>query len=202
MSQRDGRGQLTDKHSAADDARAETLRLFFALLPDEAVRAALAAVADEVVRGTGGRAPRAENLHLTVAFLGHLPVERLAELRAIGAAVAARVSSFDLTLTKLGVFRDAGIAWLGAEQMPAELHELVESLRGDLRSHALPVERRAFQAHVTLVRRCTRARTGRELAPIAWRVDALALMASETLSEGARYRVIAAWPLAGAPTLA
>jgi 2'-5' RNA ligase len=198
-----GRDSRSDRaHDAGRDARPAALRLFFALLPDEAARTALATAAGEVARGTGGRAPRAENLHMTIAFLGDLPVERLAELRAIGTAVAAPASPFELALTKLGFFRDAGIAWFGAQPMPEELHKLVESLRGELRAHALPVERRAFQPHVTLARRCTKPWTGGTFAPVAWRVDALALMASETLPEGARYRALDAWPLAAAPTLA
>ena len=195
MSGRDSRAQLADQRGAGEAARAKALRLFYALLPHDVARTALATAAAEVARATGGRAPRPENMHLTVAFLGRLPAGRLADLSAIGAAAAARASPFDLTLTKLGVFRDAGIAWLGVDRMPAELHKLVEALRGELRSHALPVERRPFQAHVTLARRCTRPWNGAAPAPIAWHVDALALMSSETLPEGPRYRDIARWRL-------
>ena len=195
MSRRDPGAQPAVRRDDNKGAGGRALRLFYALLPDAAARAALAAAAGEVARATGGRAPRPENLHLTVAFLGHLAVERLADLSAIGAAAAAHASPFDLTLIRLGVFRDTGIAWLGAERVPAELHTLVESVRHELRARALPVERRAFQAHVTLARRCTRPWTGGGLVPIAWRVDALALMVSETLPEGPRYRQIASWPL-------
>lgn len=62
-----------------------SLRLFFALEPDPAVRRALASLARALARATGGRVPQAEILHLTLAFLGQVPAGRHAELAAIGA---------------------------------------------------------------------------------------------------------------------
>jgi 2'-5' RNA ligase len=59
-------------------------RMFFALWPDAAARAALAGLAAEVVRGGGGRAPAAANLHLTLAFVGAVAPERREALHAAG----------------------------------------------------------------------------------------------------------------------
>jgi len=50
-----------------------TIRLFFALWPDDATRRALAACASAVVAQTGGREVAAGNLHLTLAFIGERP---------------------------------------------------------------------------------------------------------------------------------
>ena len=84
------------------------------------MRDALAELARDVARETGGRAARAENLHLTLAFLGNVRQERFAELAAIGATAAGAAAPFMLTLDSLGVFRDAGVAWAGPGRPPPD----------------------------------------------------------------------------------
>ena len=65
----------------------------------------------------------------------------------------------------------------------------------------LSTERRAFHPHVTLARHCVRGLPGARIAPVGWRVESIALMASETLPGGPRYRALGSWPLAGAAPL-
>jgi len=177
-----------------------SLRLFFAVVPDAGARAALAALARDVAQAVRGRPPPAENLHLTLAFLGQVSAARRAALAAIGAAAAAAAPPFLLTLDRVGAFRGAGIAWAGADRAPAELLQLVAALNDGLAAAGLPVERRPFHPHVTLARRGTRAPEGIAPAPLSWRVDRLVLMASDTLSAGPRYREVDAWPLSGPAT--
>ena len=172
-------------------------RLFYALLPDDGVRLALAELARDVARETGGRAARAENLHLTLAFLGSVPQERVAELADIGTKAAEAAAPFLMTLDALGVFRDAGVAWAGPQATPAGLRRVFDAMRASLHDAALPTERRGFNPHVTLARRCLRGLAVTTMEPLDWPVDSLALMASETLPEGVRYRELASWRLAG-----
>jgi len=178
--------------------RGPSARLFFALVPDTGARDTLVTLAQDVVRDTGGRAPRAENLHLTLAFLGNVPQRRLEELKTIGARAAAAAAPFLLTLDSVGVFREAGVAWAGTEAVPDELQRLFDGLRSLLRAADLPTEHRAFHPHLTLARRCVRGLRSAAMAPVAWRVESIALMASETLPAGPRYRELASWPLAAA----
>ena len=133
---------------------------------------------------------------MTLAFLGNVPQERIAELAGIGAKAAEAAAPFLLTLDALGVFRDAGVAWAGPQTTPAGLRRIFDALRAALHDAALPTERRGFNPHVTLARRCHRGMAATAMAPLDWRVDSVALMASETLPEGARYRELASWPLA------
>jgi RNA 2',3'-cyclic 3'-phosphodiesterase len=182
--------------SPPDNAHGHSLRLFYALLPENGVRLALANLARDVARETGGRAARAENLHLTLAFLGNVPQERIAELAEIGARAAEAAAPFPLTLDALGVFRDAGVAWAGPQAIPAGLRRVFDVLRASLRAAVLPTERRVFNPHVTLARRCHHGLAATVMEPLDWRVESIALMASETLPEGARYRELASWPLA------
>ena len=87
-----------------------------------------------------------------------------------------------------------GIAWLGADTPPAELERLVRALRDGLAAEGFRVERRHHRPHVTLARRCG-TMAAATIAPVAWRVERVTLIASELLPAGSRYRELAAWAL-------
>ena len=145
----------TAKRPASTRATAgAALRVFFALWPDARARDALAALARDAAAQAQGRAPAAENLHLTLAFLGDVAPGRVAILQAIGRHVSAAVPAFTLSLDCTGMFRGSGIAWAGASATPPELAGLVARLREALVAEGFALERRAFQPHVTLARRC------------------------------------------------
>ena len=173
----------------------DSIRAFFALWPDASASDALALLACETARRTRGRAPPAGNLHLTLVFLGDVAVMRVAALSAIGLAVASRVPPFPLTLDRTGTFRGSAIAWAGASATPRELVELVQQLRDALMTEGFALERRAFQPHVTLARRCRAPGNIQLAAPIAWNVVGIALNASEPGSGGSGYRELGSWPL-------
>ena len=171
------------------------LRVFFALWPDAGARDALATLSRAVVRQAGGRAPAAENLHLTLAFVGEVTVDRADALRVVGLAATAGMPAFDLSLDGVGAFRGSGIAWAGASSVPPELAQLVSQLNDALTAQGFPTDPRPFHAHVTLARRCRRAAAALPAAPITWTVDGMTLNASELAPGGSRYRELAAWPL-------
>jgi 2'-5' RNA ligase len=170
-----------------------TMRLFFALLPESRTRAALAGVAQEVAGETGGRAVAADNLHLTLAFLGERPHEMVAALRELASGIAR--APFTLLLDDIGYWRKAGLAWLGSETPSVELHALQRDLAQRLAGAGVALEPRAFAPHVTLARRIGNIVRRRQVPAIAWPVDAFALVASELGREGARYRALQTWPL-------
>ncbi len=177
----------------------ESLRLFFAIWPDEAAREAIAVLAREVAAVRGGKPPPAANAHLTLAFLGAVAPDRVDALEEVGAAAARAASPFALTLDRLGGFRDGGIAWLGAEPVPAPLAELARALREGLFAHRFPVEQRPFAAHVTLARKCRVPPAREGTTPLTWHVDALSLVASQLAAGGSRYHTLAKWALGPAP---
>ena len=174
---------------------AATLRVFFALWPDAVAGERIAALARDVARRAGCRPLRPENIHLTIAFVGDITVDRLAALESIGAAAARESAPFVLPLDRLGAFRSTGIAWLGTDAPPLELVHLVDTLRQGLAADRFPVEQRSYRAHVTLARRCSSV-AGAMIVPVAWPVEPLTLMASELHPAGSRYRELAAWALA------
>lgn len=181
-----------DSRAAATGA---TVRAFFAFWPDTAARDALARLARVVAAAAGGRGSAGENVHLTLAFLGEVPIARVPVLQAIGAAVAASVGGFDLRLGRVGMFRGSGIAWAGASAPPPDLVRLVTDLNAALAADGFAVDPRPFHVHVTLARRCRRRAEVALPAPIAWTVTRLVLNASDLSSGGPRHRELAAWPL-------
>lgn len=170
------------------------LRLFFALWPDAKARAALARLAGEVAHHTQGRAPRAEGLHVTLAFLGAVPPARMPAVAAAGERAARAVDPFPIALSRVGG-TGYGIAWLAPETMPAPLREVYEALAGELEARGFPREKRMFRPHITLARDGVRRPQLGSLPPVEWTVERLALVASTLAPGGSHYRDVATWPL-------
>jgi len=168
------------------------MRLFFALLPDTALRAALGERALALARRIGGRAVPAANLHLTAAFLGDLDAARATALATIGGALA--VDPFTLTLDTIGEWHHAGVAWIAPSVVPPPLVALHARLAAALAGAGFAVESRPFRPHVTLVRRRARPLADAACAPLDWRVERVALMVSERAGGALRYRDITPRP--------
>ena len=167
--------------------------MFFALVPPPEIAQSLGMLARDVARRAHGRPVPAENVHLTLAFVGAWPYARLPELLDAGAQL--RGAPIELRLDTLGGFRRAGVAWIGAATA-SPLTALVTSLATALASAGVALEDRPLAPHVTLARKCRGPYPDERVAPFAWTADALTLLESQTRADGARYRVIARWPLA------
>jgi len=173
-------------------AKPDTLRLFFALWPDEATRAALNHTGKWLHRHWGGRRMRADTLHLTLAFLGSTPGGQLDDLAACADTV--RADAFDLLLDRPGYWRHNRIGWLGASRTPPQYAELASALNASLQAAGYSIDARPHVPHVTLLRNTA---GGEPLAcvPVCWPVGDFVLAASRTEAEGARYEVIRRWCL-------
>jgi 2'-5' RNA ligase len=166
------------------------MRLFFALWPDEAVRAQLAGWARALHVICGGRATRAENLHLTLAFLGSVDEARVAEVERAAGEVAPR--SGLLVLDTPGFWKRNRIAWAGASAVPTEIESLVRDLREALGRSRIGFDPKGFVSHVTLLRNACEPRAMPELEPIRWRSDGFVLAKSATAPSG-RYEILNSW---------
>jgi 2'-5' RNA ligase len=172
-------------------AAAGPLRLFFALWPDAAVRAALERWSAAIHRAAGGRATRGDAIHLTLAFLGATAAERLDELKA--AAGRVRVAPFELVLDEPGFWKHNRIAWAGASRMPPALDALVGELRAVLAAAGFPFDPKPFVPHLTLVRKARPGFALPAVEPVCWRVDGFVLARSVTRPAGSDYLVEARW---------
>ena len=168
-------------------------RVFFALVPPPPLQQALGDLARDVARRAHGRPVPADNVHATLAFVGVWPVSRLPELHAAGGDVHGE--PMRIVLDRQGAFRRAGIAWIAALQPPSALGTLAQALFERLVAVGVKLDERPFRPHVTLARHCRGPYPSGPVGPFAWDVDVIALMLSDTPAEGARYRMLASWPL-------
>jgi len=171
------------------------LRLFFALWPDPVTRDSLAVTADRLRKVCGGRSPAADNLHLTLAFLGDVPAIRLPELENLAAALVRE--PFVLHLDRIGYWRQQRLVWAGSQSCPRELAVLVAALADGLRARGFRTERRSFKPHVTLLRdvRTAPAQAACKLA--AWCPTRFVLACTQATNHGVEYRVLGTWPITG-----
>ncbi len=169
-------------------------RLFFALWPDGAVREALAGLLEGEPPCTGRRVPDG-NLHMTLAFVGHVTAEQHACMEA--AAAAGEAAPFTVTLDRLGYWPRPRIVWAGARVTPPALIDLVARLNRGLSGCGHQPEQRPYQAHVTLARKGRAPPRCGTIPPITWPVNSFCLIESASAEHGSIYRVLAAWPLRG-----
>jgi 2'-5' RNA ligase len=170
----------------------DSLRLFFALWPDDATRDALYRTGKSLHTHWGGRLMHADTLHITLAFLGSTPAEQLDVL--VACADSIHSEPFELILDQAGYWRHNRIGWLGATATPPQHFELVGALNAALQAAGFSVDARPHVPHVTLLRKSA----GGEVPPcepVRWPVSDFVLVASRTETEGARYEVIRRWPL-------
>lgn len=176
----------------AADSSPTRQRLFFAVWPDEAARRALAALGQRTLSRQGKPVP-AENMHITLVFLGSVTAEQRACAEYAAAQVAA--SPFTLCLERLGWFRRARVLWSAPAQIPRPLHTLAADLNRGLEACGFEPDTRPYHAHVTLARKVARRVDEGAHPPIEWRVDAFHLVQSRTHPDGSRYQTLRSWPL-------
>ncbi|WP_157956818.1 RNA 2',3'-cyclic phosphodiesterase [Salinicola aestuarinus] len=166
-------------------------RLFFALWPDDVSRRALADEAHRLAPGCGdGDALPAENLHITLAFLGSVDTARIAPLIDLTQRWPSPCG--DWTLDRLGHFPRPRIVWAGSLTPETALLTLQADLWQALSHHGFPPPQRDFTPHVSLVRQADRPPPETTLSePVRWRFDHLALVASELGDGGSRYTTLA-----------
>ena len=129
------------------------MRLFFGLTLPAPVRAVTAAYARDAQAVIPGRYADAANHHITLAFLGEVPPERLPEAEAVLAHVAAGFPAPLLTLGEPSHFGRAqnAIFILRVHSHPA-LEPLHAALADALLRADLPADPGPFSPHITLAR--------------------------------------------------
>jgi RNA 2',3'-cyclic 3'-phosphodiesterase len=170
------------------------------------MRQAMTQATRKAARASGGRPVAADNLHVTVAFLGSVPQRRLGELAEVarGAAGARRsalggADSADdplaLAFDRLEYWRGAHLLCALPTEPPASIAVLAQKLQDALTGRGFAPDLKPFRPHVTVARKVTRASGVGEMHPVLWRFAELALIESRTLPEGPLYSVVESYPL-------
>ena len=173
-------------------------RLFVALRPPRAMRDALLAMMGGIAHA---RWQTADQLHLTLRFVGEVDRHRAEDIAAVLGSV--HHPAFTLTLEGTGQFDRKGrtdTLWVGvAPHEPLRL--LHHKIDRALQRVGVPPETRAFMPHITI------ARFGRgggsvggfmeagAVPAISSQISEFCLYESQLGSEGSIYTIIARYPL-------
>lgn len=179
--------------------RRSTRRLFFALWPDEATRAALVRATRKAVRRSGGRPVPPDHYHITLAFLGNQPAALCDAIADAGATVAA--GALECTLDRFGYWPKPRVFWIGSSEPVPAMAELSRTIWDRMEDLDLRREQRSFKAHLTLARKVAALPEVSPPDPVIWRAPGFALIESVTEQRGAVYTVVKEFPLSGSPVI-
>ena len=177
--------------------RPGTIRAFLGVALPEAQRQALSGYLEACRAPADGlRWVNADNLHLTLRFLGAVTPELVESLT--GDRRKLRFAPFEVRLGALGTFgrgRTVRVLWLGLAAGATELSGLAGQVEAACGRSGVEPETRAYNPHLTLAR--ARDRRGVELpelppAPVVpgWQVTEFALFRSRLTPGGAVHTVL------------
>jgi len=179
---------------APDAARgAASLRMFYALWPGIETRALIAAAARGIACGAPARLVPAENYHLTIAFVGEVPVQQLPILQRIGASLGA--ASCTIRFDAYEYWPKPEVVVAAAREIPASLENCWRALHQNLANRGFALDPKRLRPHVTLARKVTQAPVPTPMSPITWRASDFCLVRSSSDGTRAVYTVVDTWPL-------
>lgn len=130
------------------------MRLFYAIELDERTRQLLFDNQSKL-KGKALKAnfTRAENLHLTLRFMGDIEDAYFPVLKKMQDFVASKAEAFQLELSGPGVFERGhkSIVWWGTKKSEV-LSRLQKNLEEEIRANGFPAETREYSSHITLAR--------------------------------------------------
>ncbi|MCM8792452.1 MAG: RNA 2',3'-cyclic phosphodiesterase [Candidatus Omnitrophica bacterium] len=98
---------------------------------------------------------KAENIHITLKFLGEIKEDKIPLVKKIMDSVGERINPFVVSISSLGVFPKKElpkIIWVGIEKGNEELKNIAEALDDKIKKIGIPKEKRPFTSHITLGR--------------------------------------------------
>lgn len=173
--------------------KAKTARLFFALWPDTILLDALAQAIRPLRKGTSARWIPQARWHITLQFLGAMPLDRMDEL--MSGAGRLLLAPADLTLAQVEHWKRQRVLCLTGTA-PEPLQVLVSGLRGVVQSVGLEPENRPFRIHLTFARHVDGRPILPHIKPVVWPVREFSLVQSRLSMEGPEYTVLRSWPAA------
>lgn len=151
---------------------------------------------------------RAENIHLTLKFLGEIQTSIVSTLSNAAQRAVADFSPFQITLAETGVFPKHGtprVLWIGVQDESGRLAEFHSRLEEACANEGFAREVRAFHPHLTIarlrkpqgVRTLAAAHEALHFEPVNVEVAELLVIRSEPSAAGSRYSVISRHRLEG-----
>ena len=129
------------------------MRLFIALEISGELKNEILKLQENLKKHKKANYTREENLHITLAFLGEVPLEKFADVCAAMNETAAEFNSFTAKNGGLGSFntKDNQILYCGIQSK--ELEILAKKLRENLKRHNINFDCKRFLPHITIARK-------------------------------------------------
>lgn len=169
------------------------MRLFIAIELPDALREPLRRSLDPLERGwTRGRGLDPSGYHLTLAFLGEQPRQRLEAVTQ--AMERCECPAFRAHIGGWGLFPQRGGGVLWRQVRAPELAAVQETLTRALDRAGFALENRPFVSHITLARRVElppeleRRISALNPQPLRFPVEGMSLMCSRLSQQGASYQ--------------
>jgi 2'-5' RNA ligase len=178
-----------------------TRRIFFALWPDDAQRRELVRATQDIVKSVNGQPVPVENYHLTLAFLGSVPDDAMASVRAAADNVSAACllnsesGVLEVTLDQINFWHKPQILCATASRESPPAIELAETLKRHLINAGFAPDLKTFRAHVTLARKVARVKVAAHVESVRIAFRDFSLVESRSGPTGSVYSVIDSWPL-------
>jgi 2'-5' RNA ligase len=186
--------------------RDDTWRLFIAIELSQTVRPKIAAYIDRLrAKFPDARASwtREENLHLTLKFLGSVPIAKTESLSQALRRAASLTDAFDLDIQGSGTFPprgNASVLWIGTSpESERSCMRLYEALEDECAKAGFARDRRKLHPHLTIAR-LRHPAAGRDLArfhqetefeTLTVGVSNVCLIRSELSSSGSKHTIVA-----------
>lgn len=139
----------------------------------------------------------ANNLHITLAFLGHVPIEKQTFLTDTCSALVAKITvnqPIKVTIDSIGLFKKPKVIYLGFSSFNNQLVQLANSLSE--RAAALDIfqERRPYLPHISIIRKAKQSPTIPAPA-LPLTIKSMSLYHSKSSADGVTYLPIHTWSL-------
>ena len=176
------------------------MRLFIAVNFDNETKRQIIAVQDIIKKETqNGKFTNPDNLHLTLVFLGETAEERLPEIKNAIIQVASDEETnppVKLTFSKAGFFKRGGkeLWYLGLNNQKTDgetrLKTLQQRLARELLERNFVIDKRPFNAHITLGREINTGMWPFETGSIVIQIKRISLMQSHHKQDDKKKNVL------------
>jgi len=173
--------------------KSSTVCVFFALWPEATVRKALQMLTTEYKSQCTGRAINADDLHMTLQFMGEVERTRLPQLIQTTGKVS--MPPFGFILNRLSFWPQNRIAYATLLTFVPALDQLVTALKRELSAAGFQLKKGEFIPHVTLLRQIENILESQAITPIEWWADSFVLVESTVTDQGSRYQLLHKWHL-------
>jgi len=169
------------------------IRAFYAFWPLPGMAAALASLGEALPLEPSVRLQDADQLHMTIAFVGDVDAQRLDVLRDVGRR--QRVGAMRLEFDAYEYWPKPEVVVAAARDVPLPLVAFWETLHRELAAQGFALTPKRLRPHVTLARKVAQAPMLPPLLRLTWPARSFSLVSSARAGTRSGYTVLETWPL-------